>query len=164
MDEEDCYILCSVIFGCSMCLETVRYRADSLFEGKGAIYMKEKVLISIVCGAVVLGLFVVWKTGKSVDIFETLDSSELSRISVFLSGQENTFTEQEDMDKIVHVLRSMRLDKTPPISRDGGLIIELYDKSGDVEKICLSSDHIVTDSGYYICDRDYCKALVRICE
>lgn len=126
--------------------------------------MKEKIVISIVCGAVVLGLFVVWKTGKTADIFETLDSSELSRISVDTGGQENTFTKQEDMDKVVNVLRSMRLDKTPPISRDGGLIIELYSKNGDVEKICLSSDHIVTDSGYYICDRDYCKVLVRICE
>lgn len=139
-------------------------RADNLFEGKGAVFMKEKIVISIVCGAVVLGLFVVWKTGKTADIFETLDSSELSRISVDTGGQENTFTKQEDMDKIVNVLRSMRLDKTPPISRDGGLIIELYSKNGDVEKICLSSDHIVTDSGYYICDRDYCKVLVRICE
>ena len=44
--------------------------------------MKEKIVISIVCGAVVLGLFVVWKTGKTADIFETLDSVSYTHLTL----------------------------------------------------------------------------------
>lgn len=126
--------------------------------------MNKKFMISIVCGVILLVLFGVWSHGTNVDVFETLDAAELSRISVYPGGQENTFTEQEDIDKIVNVLRSMRLNKTPPISRDGGLLIELYGKNGDMEQIGMLSDRIVTDSGYYSCDRNYFEALVRFCE
>lgn len=126
--------------------------------------MNKKITICIVCVIVLLALFGFWSRGRYVDIFETLDAAELSRISMYPGGSENTFTDPENIDKIVNVLRSIRLNKSHPYSRDGDLAIELYGKNGDMERIGMCSDHIVTDSGYYACDRDYCDILIRLCE
>lgn len=126
--------------------------------------MNKRITICIVCVIMLLALFGFWSRERYVDIFESLDAAELDRISMYPGGSENTFTDAENIDKIVNVLRSMRLHKSYPCSRDGDLAIELYGKNGDMERIGLFSDHIVTDSGYYACDRNYCDILIRLCE
>lgn len=48
--------------------------------------------------------------------------------------------------------------------RRGNAPEELYGKDGNIEGVVMLADYMVTDKGYYSCDRDYCDVLIRLCE
>ena len=128
--------------------------------------MKKKVVVSIICIAVLLVLFTIWSKGRNVRILEDLDITTLSKIVIFLGGSDITIAEQQDMKKVVDVVQSMRLNKTFPNGRDGiPFIINLYYKDGSKSDYGIASDYIIADDGsYYKTDRDYCDDFRKLYE
>ena len=126
--------------------------------------MKKKVVVSIICIAVLLVLFTIWSKGRNVRILEDLDITTLSKIVIFLGGSDITIAEQQDMKKVVDVVQSMRLNKTFPNGRDGiPFIIDLYYKNGNKSDYGIASDYIIADDGsYYKTDRDYCDDFYKL--
>ena len=125
--------------------------------------MKKKVVVSIICIAVLLVLFTIWSKGRNVRILEDLDITTLSKIVIFLGGSDITIAEQQDMKKVVDVVQSMRLNKAFPNDNAGApFVIELYGQSGNKNRIAIQSNHIVVDGSCYKPDRDYCDDFYKL--
>lgn len=127
--------------------------------------MKKKVVVSIICIAVLLVLFTIWSKGRNVRILEDLDITILSKVVMHHPGDNiTTVTKQEDIERFVKILQSMHLNKTFPNGRDGiPFIIDLYYKNGNKSDYGIASDYIIADDGsYYKTDRDYCDDFYKL--
>lgn len=127
--------------------------------------MKKKLITILFCIIVVFVLLFLWLRGRNIRLFDDMTSDDIEKIIIYHPGDtENTFSDPEDKEKVISLLQKMRLNKTFSHGRDGGLMLDICYKNGDKTDITLFSDSIVTDTGTYTCDRDYCDDFRELCE
>ena len=127
--------------------------------------MKKKIGIIMLCIIVVFILLFLWLRGRNVRLFDDMTSDDIEKIIIYHPGDtENTFSVPEDKEKVISLLQEIRLNKTLPHGKDGGLSIDIYYKNGNKTRIILFSDSAITDTGTYTCDRDYCDDFRKLCE
>ena len=127
--------------------------------------MKKKLIIILLCAVVVFVLLFLWLRGRNVRLFDDMTSDDIEKIIIYHPGDaENIFSDPEDKEKVISLLQKMRLNKTSSRGSDGGLMFNICYENGDKTDITLFSDSIVTDTGTYTCDRDYCDDFYKLCE
>ena len=122
-------------------------------------YMKKRIIIGTSCVVIFLVVFIVWIAGRKVKILQDIDVRTLSKIEIYYPGDNLTVVkEEEDMQKVIALFHSLRVRKTFADNDDGFVFsIQIYDKNEErIDIITIRSERIVTNDGYYKCDRDYC--------
>ena len=127
--------------------------------------MKKKIGIIMLCIIVVFILLFLWLRGRNVRLFDDMTSDDIEKIIIYHPGDtENTFSVPEDKEKVISLLQEIRLNKTLPHGKAGGLSLDIYYKNGDRTCISLLSDTVAVDTDTYTCDRDYCDDFRKLCE
>lgn len=129
--------------------------------------MKKRIIIGTSCFVIFLVMFIVWIVGRRAKILQDIDVSTLSKIEIYYPGDNLTVvTAEEDMQKVITLFHSLRVRKTFADNDDGFVFsIQIYDKNGErIDIVTIRSDRIVTNDGYYKCDRDYCDDFRKLYE
>lgn len=129
--------------------------------------MKKKIIVGISCIVIVLVALLVWTAGKNTKLLQDIDVKELSKIEIYYPGDNLTVvTGEENMRKVVELFHSLHVRKTFSDNNDGFVFsIQIYDNNDErIDIITIRSDRIVTNDGYYKCDRDYCDDFRKLYE
>lgn len=128
--------------------------------------MKKRIIIGALCVIIFIVVLIVWITGGSTKILQNIDVRTLSKIEIYYPGDNLTVvTGEEDIRKVVALLHSMHVKKTFADDVDGyAFSIQIYDRNGERSDVIIRSDRIITDDGYYKCDRDYCDDFRKLYE
>lgn len=127
--------------------------------------MKRKWTAVLLCIIVIFVLLFLWLRGRNVRLFDDMTSDDIEKFIIYHPGDtENIFSDPEDKEEFISLLQKMRLNKTFSHGRDGGLMLDICYENGEIARITLFSDSVVTDTGTYTCDRDYCDDFYKLCE
>lgn len=126
--------------------------------------MKKKLIIILPCVIIVFVLLFLWLRGRNVRLFDDVAADDIEKVIIYHPGDtENVFSASAEKEKVLSLLQKMRLNKAFPHGKDGGLMFDLYYENGERKHITLFSDSLVTDTGTYTCDRDYCNDFYQLC-
>lgn len=126
--------------------------------------MKKKLIIILLCTITIFVLLFLWLRGRNVRLFDDVAADDIEKIIIYHPGDtENIFSTSAEKEKVLSLLREMRLNKTFPHGKAGGLMFDIYYENGEKTRIILFSDSMVTDAGTYTCNRDYCDDFSKLC-
>lgn len=125
--------------------------------------MKKKGISLIIVGLVVV-IFYIYFGGKSSNDIARLNSSDVRKITVNRVTGYYTITDQEDIEKILDILKSMRLRRTFPHNKDGMIAnLDIYEKNSnqDCNVLILGNDITINQKNYKFV-QNYSDELIKL--
>lgn len=93
---------------------------------------------------------------ETIRLLENVEIETISSVVLYKPATYITITGQDDIQKVIDILQSMKLTESQPSERDGAMPLDIHFKNGDRVDFAILAREITIGEKCYEPDRNYC--------